>query len=667
MSSSFEVIKTAEVLWRDDTPYSKDFDDIYFSKDNGLSEAKHVFIDENQLVERWQALAYNSLDIFVIAETGFGAGLNFLLTWFLWKKYSPPESKLHYISCEKYPLTEKDLTQCLSLWPELHPEAQLLLSNYPVLTPGFHFLSFEKARVNLTLMLGDVSSCFQELLLCGSPLLEQQLRESYVDAWFLDGFSPAKNPDMWSDSLFSTMNLLSKPKTTVATFTAAGIVKQGLRAAGFKVHKQKGHGIKKEMVVGEFESAIAQPVKRTTPWSLSTPKKIKSKHALVLGAGLAGCYTAHALARRGWCITLLDASDKLAAGASGISQALLYPKVTSYQSPLNTFMLSAYLFAYRTYKKMLTQWPVGELLGILQLAYNEKEAISQKHLTEWLACYPALGRLVTPEEASLYAGIEMASSGLYIHQSGWLDCPRLCQYLVEAAQAEWIPNTLIDSLNYKDGQWHVNEYSAEILVIANGDKATMFEQTKHIPLKKIRGQMTWINSQDVSGDMKIPLCADIHILPTRNGQHLFGATYQTGNSDLNCYDHDDELNLSKLTTLSKTMDWSKKAVGHWSGIRAATPDYLPLVGPIAKAEAFRHCYQGLKSNAKRWIPSVAEFYPGLYLCAGFGSRGLTTIPLSAEWLGSLISKEPSIIPRKMIESLSPSRFLRKELIRGYVK
>jgi len=667
VSSSFEAIKTAEIRWCDDTPYSRDFDDIYSSKDNGLVEAHHVFIQGNQIIERWQALAQDQTDAFVIAETGFGTGLNFLLTWSLWKKYSPPQTKLHYISCEKYPLKRQDLTQCLTLWPELQQEAQALLSSYPVLTPGFHFMQFEKDRVSLTLMLGDVLNCFEELLLCGEPALEKRLREVYVDAWFLDGFSPTKNPQMWSEALFSTMSLLSKPKTTVATYTAAGIVKQGLRAVGFNVDKKKGHGLKKDMVVGEFVQFTARHTKRHTPWSVSIPKKIKSKHALVLGAGLAGCFTAHALAHRGWSVTLLDANNSLAEGASGISQALLYPKVTRYRSPLNTFMLTAYLFAYRTYKNLLTQWPVGELLGILQLAYNEKEAYSQKHLTEWLACYPELGRLVTPEETSVLAGIDIMSPGLYIDKSGWLDCPLLCQYLATAAQVELISNTTIDVLRYEDAEWHVNEYSAEVLVIANGEQATMFQQTKHIPLKKIRGQMTWINNRGSSSAMKIPVCADIHILPARKGRHLLGATYHSDNSDLECYESDDQRNLSKLSTISTAVDWSKKVSGHWSGIRAATPDYLPLVGPVAKAEAFLQCYQGLMSNAKRWIPEATDYYPGLYLCAGFGSRGLTTIPLSAEWLAALINKEPSMLPRTMIESISPSRFLRRDIIRGQVK
>jgi tRNA 5-methylaminomethyl-2-thiouridine biosynthesis bifunctional protein len=239
--------------------------------------------------------------------------------------------------------------------------------------------------------------------------------------------------------------------------------------------------------------------------------------------------------------------------------------------------------------------------------------------------------------------------------------------LATTAHVNIVTNTRVDELKYEDSQWHVQGHSAEVLVIANGEQATLFQQTQHIPLKKIRGQMTWINSQGGSDAMIIPLCADVHILPSRNGHHLLGATYHTANEELDCYDRDDQSNLSKLSTLSTAIDWSTNVTGHWSGIRAATPDYLPLVGPVAKPDAFMHTYRGLVSNAKRWIPATTDYFPGLYLCAGFGSRGLTTIPLSAEWLASMINQEFGILPRTIVESLSPSRFMRRDMIRSHMK
>lgn len=664
MSSTFEVMSTAKIDWRNGVPYSLIYDDLYYSKNNGLSESKHVFIESSHFVERWKTLDEKLSQTFVIAETGFGTGLNFLLSYALWKSHAPPQARLHYIACEKHPLSLRDLDSCLAQWPDLKGEANDLLSNYPVLTPGFHCLQFEKGRVTLTLMLGDVLNCFEELLICGDPLLEQQLRESYVDAWFLDGFSPVKNPEMWQQSLFTTMGLLSKPRATVATYTAAGVVKEGLQKAGFKVNKVRGHGLKKDMVTAEFCQLTSHHTKRQTPWSFANPKKNISKEALIIGSGLAGCFIAYSLALRGWSVKLLESGHQLASGASGIPQALLYPKITRYRSPLNTLMLSTFLFAHRTYKHFLAEWPVGELLGMIQLAYNQKEERSQEELSEWLTSYPDLGRLVSPDEATKLAGLDLVSSGLYVPLSGWINCPLLCQYLIASPRIQWIPNTVIDELTYKDEAWYANDYVADVLVIANGDGATSFEQTQHIPLKKIRGQMTWMNSKVDSQSMRIPVCAEIHLLPDQQGTHLLGATYHSNRDDRVCDDRDDESNLSKLSSISSKVDWTQEVSGHWCGIRAATPDYLPLVGPVAKAEAFKETYHGFQSNSKRWIPTVTDYHAGLYLCAGFGSRGLTTIPLCAEWLATIINKEQSMLPRTMIQSFSPARFLRREIIRG---
>ncbi len=663
MSTCFEPIKTAEIDWLEDMPYSIAFDDLYFSSDGGLHEARHVFIEGNQLIARWQALLPDNSPLFVIAEMGFGSGLNFILSWVLWKQYAPKTARLHFISCEKHPFTRDDLSRCLALWPELKEPAKQLLANYPILTPGFHFIQFDEGRVNLTLMLGDAYDCYRELLICGDSVLENNLRDYSVDAWFLDGFSPAKNPMMWSEELFVTMNMMSKDKTTLATFTAAGVVKQGLQKAGFKVHKKPGYGRKQEMLCAERERLIpSRHALRRTPWHAKSPKKIKTKRAIVVGAGLAGCYMAHALARRGWLVTLIDEQESVGRGASGNSQAILYPQLSSFYSPLNGFMLTAYLYAIRVYRHLLKECSIGQLSGMLQLAHNQKERISQIKLQPWLANYPELGTLVSAAEASAIAGVELQSEGLYIPHSGWLDSPALCEALTQVQGIHWVANTAITSLAHEGNQWQANEYDAEVLIIANGYRGNEFAETAHLPLKKIRGQMTSMVMNEGSAALRIPLCAEGHILPARDGTHALGATYHLGLEDNACYAADDVHNLAKLKAMSAGFPWSGKVADHWAGIRAAAPDYLPLVGPVARAEQFMQQFSGLVSNSKRWIPEPGTYYDGLYVCTGFGSRGLTTIPLSAEWLASHINNEPSCLPRTMVQSLSPARFLRRKII-----
>ncbi len=663
MSKSFLPIETATLSWPEGLPFSETFNDIYFSTENGLAEKKYVFIEGNQLIERWKDLGGN---YFVIGETGFGSGLNFLLTWSLWLIYAPKTARLFYYSCEKFPLTKQDLQRCLSLWPQLHPLVQELIENYPILTPGFHQLQFAEGRINLTLMLGEASACYKQLLLCGDAQLEVHLRRNFVDAWYLDGFSPSKNQAMWSMELMQILALLSKPGTTLATYSAAALVKDHLAAAGFNLQKRKGFAAKRSMVVAQFEKSLnAKKNLRSTPWHVGQPKEYKTRKAIIVGAGLAGCYSAHALAKRGWQVVLIDDNAKVGQGASGNKQAVLYPKLSGYRSPLTEFMLSAFLYAVRFYKKILKTEAIGELSGSLQLAVNEKERLSQINLNQWLHAYPELARLVDAKEASHLTGIEVDKGGLFISHSGWLDSQALCQFLMQTSGIQWVPNTLVSELNYQNGLWHAADQQAEVLVLANGHQATQFSQTDFLPLKSIRGQMTMIAANEQSMNLKIPLCGEGHILPVHQNRHALGASYHLNSVDKASYFSDDKENLSRLTNLAATQNWSKEIQENWVGIRAATTDYMPLVGPIPDKEWFNSHFASLATNAKRWLPLSGAFLPGLFICAGFGSRGLTTIPLSAEWLASLINQEPAQIPQTLAQSLAPARFLIKKIIRGY--
>lgn len=627
MSSYFKPIEMATIDCFD-TP----------SKKTALADARRVFIDGNQLIARWQAMPPDAA--FVIAETSFSAGLNFLLTWSLWTQYAPASARLHFFSCETHPLSKEDLSRYLAFFPELHEYTNALLANYPILTPGFHCIQLDDGKINLTLMLGDALHCLRELLVCGDSALESTLRTYYVDAWFFDGL---RNPQMFTPELISTIGMLSRDTTTIAALNVCENINLDLQST-------------RQLNAGRRV--------RHTPWHSPSIKKSKSKHALVLGAGLAGCYTANALARRGFTVTLLDAQDKVGLGASGNQQAILYPKLSSFYSPLNKFMLNAYLFAIRVYKKIVTQRMLGDLSGILLLAYNQKEQTIQDNLQQWLNSYPNLGSLVNAAEAQEIAGLNLQSGGLYMPHSGWIDSPALCEFLIEHQNINYVANTMLASINHDGEQWYANEHHAEVLVIANGYGANRFIQTEHLPLKAIRGQMTLMTSNDQSRSLRIPLCASAHIIPEKNGLHALGATYHSGIEENTCYEADDIENLAKLGAISSGSIWSQEVAGHWAGIRAATPDYLPLVGPIAQVERFNEQFAGLASNSKRWIPASCPQYDGLYVCSGFGSRGLTTIPLSAEWLATLINKEPGFLSRTMTQSLSPARFLRREIIRS---
>lgn len=668
MSKFFTPIKTANLIWLNGMPFSQDFADIYYSQENGLAERRHTFIEGNRLLERWQSLEQSAEGgTFTIAETGFGTALNFLLTWSLWLDHAPPHARLHYISCEKFPLKLADLKRSLNLWPQLRAQGASLLANYPILTPGFHQLIFAEGRINLTLMLGDATQCYQQLLLCGDSNLELQIRTNCVNAWFLDGFAPAKNQEMWSRDLLHSIALLSTPGTTVATFSTAGMVKENLQKVGFAITKVKGYGRKRSMLtarlVKEPVSGIERQI-RTTPWHVNSDAGMtKPKTAIIIGAGLAGCYLAHALAKRDWQVKLIEAHHNLAGGASGNQQAVLYPKFSAYSSPLTDFMLTAFLFASRVYTKFLAHdKTLGELSGLIQLASNSREEHTQAHLKSWLSAYPALGKLIGEEEASLMAGLPLDSGGLFIPYGGWLNSAALCQSLVEMPGIELIASTTVKELRVNRDQWQVGDHLARITIVATGHEAKRYRQTAYLPLKSIRGQMTHIAATEHSEKLKLVLCAEGHLVPAYNKLHSLGASYSLNCEEPTAYAKDDQSNLAKVAKISPAMIGSVP-VSNWAGVRGVTPDYLPLVGPVAKKEAFNQRFAALATNSKRWLPFCGEYHPGLYVCAGFGSRGLTTIPISAEWLAAHVNNEPSFLPRSMVQSLAPARFLLKKIIR----
>jgi len=652
MSALFELIQTANITWKEGRPLIVSQDNTVVSAIHGVAQKHRRFVSASRLMSRIQTLLPSTH--VVLANTSFGSALSFLLMLSLWEKHAPKNVTLHYIASEPCPWTRDDIQKCIALWPSLKKNTQHLLAHYPVLTPGFHSIEFPDARVHLTLFVGEPSTCYQELLVCGNSRLEPRLRHYHVDAWVIH------EHDLFTDKPFlATVGMLSKPKTTLTTFCEGEDVQQGLQQAGFTVQPWL------KLMRAEFTSMPHLQTTQHTPWHVASPAPtlIKEKTAIVLGAGLAGCYMASALARRGWSVTLLDAEGTPADGASGNKKAILYPKLTPFSSPLNAFMLNAHQYAFSAYQQMLKTEPLGELCGILQLASYDKDT----HLEAWVERYPELGILVSQERASCLAGIELQSGGVFIPRSGWVNSPMLCQYLINNNNIHWVGHQKVVAIHNDGKKWHANGHEATVLVIANGSGANVFEQTKHLPLTAVRGQMTSMLSNEQSVSLKIPVCADIHVLPAEHGCHEVGATYQAGVSTRIGSSADDLENMMHLHTISSEVAWSCRSNGSWVGVRAATPDYLPMVGPVVKPSSFKQCYKHFATDAKRWIPEMAMHHEGLYVCAGFGSRGLTTIPLSAEWLAATISQEPFGMPRTMSQSLSPSRFLRREIIRSTLK
>ncbi|MBS9777240.1 MAG: tRNA (5-methylaminomethyl-2-thiouridine)(34)-methyltransferase MnmD [Gammaproteobacteria bacterium] len=229
-------ISPAHISLSSGKPVSITYDDCYFASEDAIAESHFDFIDGNQLPQRFTK---TTPTLFTIAETGFGTGLNFMLAAELWHRVAPNNRKLHYISTEKHPIDKSTLTAIYQQQQWDNKSCQQVINNYPTLSVGVHNLPISP-NITLTLLLGDS--------------LQMISKYNFIaDAWFLDGFNPAKNSDMWSLDLFQQIARHSRSKTTFATFTAASIVRKNLIAAGFVVNKTSGFGKKRERLIGYLD------------------------------------------------------------------------------------------------------------------------------------------------------------------------------------------------------------------------------------------------------------------------------------------------------------------------------------------------------------------------------------------------------------------------------
>lgn len=652
----------AQLNWTEDgRPISEHFGDIYYSRDDGMDESRDVFLRHNQLEQRWQTLLAG--DRFCIAETGFGTGLNFLCAWQLWDRMAPADARLHFVSVEISPLSAIDLQRAHGLWPELTPWSTQLLEQYTSPAPGWQHFVLANGRITLTLMIGDAL----QLL----PYLDAK-----VDAWFLDGFAPAKNPDMWQSALYRQMARLARPGTTIATFTSAEDVRQGLTDAGFKLETVKAHDGKRELLTGRIDTLAARDW--TPPWFNRPPALIRERRALIIGAGLAGCSTAFALAQRGWAVTVIERHAGEAREASGNPQGILYCKLSPHQTPLSRFVQTSYAYSLRILHQLLAQDGDGwAACGVLQLSGNAKEQTRLQALAT--QGYPANFLYgVNSGEASRIAGVKVANGGLFFPEGGWVNPPAFCRALLLKAGITLSTCQEALTLQQRDARWHaIDEQGqtiadAAIAIICSAGDSQRFTQTAHLPLKTIRGQITHLRANAQSQALRSVLCGDGYVSPARGEEHFLGASFRFDRSDTEPSVEENVSNLALLSSLSPEFEEALAGDGRLdpatlkarAALRCTTPDYLPLIGPVVQAEQFREDYAALAKDASKRPDTPSPWHTGLYINAAHGSRGLISCPLSGEIIAALLENEPMPLPSDLMKAVHPNRFLLRQLIRG---
>ncbi|KAB0498532.1 bifunctional tRNA (5-methylaminomethyl-2-thiouridine)(34)-methyltransferase MnmD/FAD-dependent 5-carboxymethylaminomethyl-2-thiouridine(34) oxidoreductase MnmC [Pseudomonas moorei] len=654
------VMPHAQLDWDDQgRPYSRVFDDVYFSDKSGLDETRYVFIEQNRLAERFAALPQDGR--LVIGETGFGTGLNFLCAWQVFEQHAAADARLHFVSVEKYPLSPADLQRALALWPELKPFADQLLAQYVAIHQGFQRLTLANGRVTLTLLIGDALEQLPQL-------------DARIDAWFLDGFAPAKNPDMWTAELFAELARLAAPGSTISTFTSTGWVRRLLNAAGFKMKRTPGIGHKWEILRGEFLGwplEVAAPVP-DKPWFARPAALTGERRALVIGAGLAGCASAASLAARGWQVSVLERHQNVAQEASGNPQGVLYLKLSAHGTTLSQMIVSGFGYTRRQLEHLQrsTDW---DDCGVLQLAFNAKEAERQLQLAE---AFPAdLLHLLDQPQAQALAGIGLAQGGLYFPEGGWVHPPALCQWQMAHPQIQLLSHRDVLALRRADGEWQAWDgdqllASAPVVVLAGAAEIQRFAETSGLPLKRIRGQITRLPQTPQSRALDTVVCAEGYVAPARLGEHTLGASFDFKSDDLTPTTAEHLGNLAMLEEISHDLvtrlqvdKLAPKSLQGRAAFRCTSPDYLPIVGPLADSQAFTQAYAALGKDARQ-VPEVeCPWLDGLYVNSGHGSRGLITAPLSGELLAAWLDNEPLPLPRSVAEACHPNRFAVRRLIR----
>jgi len=654
MTEPKAFLQHASLEWEDGVPTSTLFEDIYFNRSGGVAETRHVFLEANHLEQRFRQTVTTP---FVVAETGFGTGLNFLCCRDLWLNSAPLSRQLHYISCERYPLSPADLEQALAAFPEFSDGTAQLLKAYPDPVAGIHTFVFDEGRILLTLLLGDALETLPQL-------------EARVDAWFLDGFAPARNPELWNDHLFHQIARLSQPGSTFATFTAAGVVRRGLQAVGFNVSKCPGFGRKREMLSGLMTQAPLETAAADTPiWFRRPDPMSNDMPVVVIGAGIAGASTAFALASQGYRVIVLERNAAPAMEGSGNPQGALYAKLPAIPTAHSRFHLSGLLHTRALLEALTTSASadLGQCCGVLQLAVNDKEAKRQQLVVEQSAYPDSLVYPINQAQASELAGLPTGSGGLFFPSAGWISPARLCERLLTHPLIECRYNTPVTSLEHHDGVWHLGsaDIRAEQVVVCCASQAVTLAPLAHLPLKPIRGQTSQAPAPDTLAPLKTVVCGEGYISPPLHGQYCFGASFVLHDPDDQVRQAEHQHNLEILQRALPQLGQSlqQQSLAGRVAFRCSTPDYLPLVGAVADHAAFIETYAKLRDDARWPFTARPPLLPGLFINVGHGSKGLLSGPISGQLIAALISGSPLPMASEQARILNPSRFTIKNLIR----
>lgn len=565
-----------------------------------------------------------------VCELGFGTGLNFLALCQMFLDHAREDQTLHYIAIEKYPLAAEDIRKALARWQqELDALLTPLLEAYPLRVPGWHE-RWIKDRIRLVLIFDDVESGLSDL------------RAPHgVDYWFLDGFAPAKNPQMWAPSLFRHMARLSHADTRLATFTVAGQVRRDLSDAGFAVEKRAGFGRKREQLSAQFSNGPARK-----------PLFFQPKKVAVIGGGLAGTAMAYTLVRRGHHPVIFEAGDALATAASGNPAGLYNPRLQAERLPEVDFHNASWALAYHVFAGLRKMTDIGfDPCGALHLIGADERR--QKKLTGALTHgWPESHmRLLSATEASEVAGITLHDDAIFLPEAGYVSPARLCHAYAQDCEVR-LGHRISDLQSILesaagDAPVKIEDEDFDAVIIAAGAALPKLQAMEGLNLHTVRGQVTMLAADVQSRQLKSNICFGGYVTPlTVDGTHICGASFQKWLSDDDPREEDDRDNISRLQ--DSVPGWQAlKVTGHRAALRCTSPDRLPVIGALPISS--RH-----KAETVVWENSKRVF-----LLGALGSHGIIGSLGGAALLAGLIDDLPAAAACGAQERLAPERFYQR--------
>lgn len=625
------------------------------------------------------------------------------------REHAPPAARLNYFSCEQYPLARADLIQALSPHqPGLSQEIEGLTEIYPPHLPGIHALPFPPdPRIQLILLYGDATAMFASL---GAPSGDSASRERNgqtvgIDAWYLDGFAPARNPEMWRGELFLELARLSAAGATFATYTSAGAVRRAMSAAGFAVEKIPGFAQKREMLRGQFPANNDSDSK-----TISTPRT-----AVVIGGGLAGTATARSLVRRGYRVTLIEREDRIAPGASGNAMGVAVPAPTALPTPLSRLTRVGFHYLLATVAGLQRKFgpnivpTIGQ--GVLLLAHTpeieerfeafarnfsgstagkdpETETDAKDPTTNESTLKPKgpsepdeFARPVPIGAAAAVCGTNVTCPGLYFPAARCFSPPGLCEAFLREAYDEGANESALrivfetEAIHLEQSAtgWRILNQEQHILaeatvvVLGNGHDATKFSQTAWMPLKMLRGQTFALPERPDFPKLTAAICYDGYITPAAmttdtgsTAQFQIGATFEKWNQNPEILPEQNRRLYERLGAMvpefSAAREPTPESLPARVAFRTVSRDHFPVIGPVPDPDRWAEADAAAGAAG---LPDFTSNLPGLYVIAALGSRGLIFAGIGAEIVAGQIAGETIPIETDLVRSLAPDRYLRR--------